>query len=197
MNLREGSETESYWQHDRSISAWQVTETITFPQTNSIARVNQVKVNTTPPSSGPLWFSNSAPLNLLSVEKERRKLQIFREYLTDAKKSFPSPTGSFPLPKRADVVLELETHSLFPIVPTWGLYLTCLPWSWPWRLICPKGRSPSSIQHICPFVLVSDFLWLLLITVHSDARDRQYGKYVILEKTSNSPKIMCSHFCVC
>jgi len=64
-----------------------------------------------------MWSSNSVPLNLL-VEGGKKKAQIFKGYLTDAKRSFLSPTDSFSLPNKVDVVLELETYSFLPIGPT-------------------------------------------------------------------------------
>lgn len=44
--------------------------------------------------------------------------------MTDAKRSFLSPTDRFSLPNKVDVVLELETHSLLPMGPMW--VLSCL-----------------------------------------------------------------------
>lgn len=43
--------------------------------------------------------------------------------MTDAKRSFLSPTDAFSLPNKVDALLELETHSLLPIGPMWGLIL--------------------------------------------------------------------------
>lgn len=45
--------------------------------------------------------------------------------------------------------------SLRPYV--WSNLACFLCRSLPWRLICPKLGSPSSIWHICPFALANDF----------------------------------------
>lgn len=88
--------------------------------TNPIAWVNQVKVNTTPPSSSFMWSPTLHHWTCRWQQGERRRPQIFREYLTDAQRSFLSPIDSFSLPNRADV-REPETQSLLPRGPTWGL----------------------------------------------------------------------------
>lgn len=50
------------------------------------------------------------------------KPQILREYLTDAKKSFPSP-----MDRQTKLLSQSLKHILLPIGPTWRLHLPCFP----------------------------------------------------------------------
>lgn len=162
-------------------------ETITFPQTNSIAWVNQVKVNTTPPSSGLMWFSNPVPLNLLFGGGGcwRRQTPNLQGTLIDwCQKRFLSATHVFSLPKGVDVVWERETHSPLPKGPTRRLHLACFLWSLPWRLICPK----SDLQ--VPYCIPTPLFWPLTsaydcIIPHSDTEMGGIEKCAILKMKKN------------